>query len=225
MLVYAKVIDCYILCATPQTAWLKFPVLISCGYEWIWGLHEHSQIIKSVYWWCLFVDPGHYRPQCSCVSLDQSHLLNVWSHNLAGNLWSQNDSPHPWETMLKCGWSSNKISLNTKHGVHRLDSFNCFLPASSSPPLEVGNILSCPQTEPSSSPVCLPSVLCWHLKGWCGPEHLGVMPLGLRCPLSLSAPLCFFGPAGSAQSCQYSFARAKENGLCLEFEHGYADLG
>ncbi len=29
-------------------------------------------------------------------------------------------------------------------------------------------------------------MLCWHLKGWCGPEHHSVMPLGLRCPLSLS---------------------------------------
>lgn len=91
---------------------------------------------------------------------------------------------------------------------------------------KVANILLCPQTEQRSSTVCLPSVLCWHLKGWCGPQHLGVVPLGTKTGLSPSLTASSFGPAGSAQSSQWSFARAEEeNGLCLQFEHGSADLG
>lgn len=132
--------------------------------------------IKLLYWLvtCALVTPTVcLKPQFSWTS-----QISKFSH-------------HPEEMRPSRHWSSDKISLKTKHCASRLGSFKCFLPASNSPPL-VGNILSCPQTEPSSSPVCLPSVLCWHLKGWCGPEHLSVMPLGLRCPLSLPAPLCFF---------------------------------
>lgn len=96
---------------------------------------------------------------------------------------------------------------------------------------------SCQYSSPSSNrspllthlpPLCAVLTfkgLVWPRAPWChalGPE----MPsLSLCLSVSCSLTLSFFGLARSAQSSQKSFAGAVENGLCLEFEHGYADLG
>lgn len=101
-------------------------------------------------------------------------------------------SPFIPERIFKpvCDSSLNRICLKTKHPARpRSFAALCQLLTPSCSKKSLANILSCPQTEHRSSPVSLPSVLCWHLKGWCGPEHPSVMPLGLRCPLTLSLPL------------------------------------
>lgn len=98
-------------------------------------------------------------------------------------------SPFIPERIFKpvCDSRLNRICLKTKHPARpRSFAALCQLLTPSCSKKSLANILSCPQTERRSSPVSLPSVLCWHLKGWCGPEHPSVMPLGLRCPLSLS---------------------------------------
>lgn len=98
------------------------------------------------------------------------------------------------------------VSTKYLYGQNTLStsSICCIVPTFKTPVIESASFLCGLQTPLCSSTVCLPSVLCWHLKGCCGPQHLGVMPLGLTCPLSLSLPLHIYLPLPSGWMDQHN---------------------
>lgn len=137
---------------------------------------------------------------------------------------------------LGCDWSLKQTSPKKRHAVRCLFShiYCCLLPVYQHCTSCGG---SCQYSSSSSNrfpllthlpPLCAVLTfkgLVWPQAPWChalGPE----MPSLSHClSASRSLTLSFFGLAGSAQSSQKSFAGAVQNGLCLKFEHGYADLG